>query len=225
MRCLDKTISLLESGEAGRGSNRDKAIASLEAVSGKCDEAIKVWQEYLKAPGAPGDRWSVLSWVGPVRAKRLHELSLEANQLMVDACLALAPERGHTALLGNGAVVLAYGQLAEGESGPDAARAAVQRMQQNQGVLKQSISRIKAARTAPAKKTSASTASPVKKAPVKKPVTKKAPAKKAAPAAKKPAPKQAAAPKKAVKKSPAKKKPAAAKKPAKPAKKAAPKKK
>lgn len=194
MDCLNKTISLIEQGKMDREINRKQAITSVEAVIAKCEEAIKEWQEYLKSPGAPGDKWSVLSWVGPQRAKRLHEIGLEAREQMVQACLSLGAAGGHIAGLEDSVVVSAYGQLTTGQTGPDAGKAAVQRMQQDIKQLGKVIERIK---SAPAVK-------------VKKPATvavsrPRKPAAKKAAGRKKPAPKQAG-------KKPAAKKPAAVKK-------------
>ena len=152
MDCLNKTISLIEQGKMDREINRKQAIASVEAMIAKCEEAIKEWQEYLKSPGAPGDKWSVLSWVGPQRAKRLHEIGLEAREQMVQACLSLGAAGGHIAGLEDGVVVSAYGQLATGQTGPDAGKAAVQRMQQDIKHLGKVIERIKSAPAVKVKK-------------------------------------------------------------------------
>ena len=195
MDCLNKTISLIEQGKMDREINRKQAIASVEAMIAKCEEAIKEWQEYLKSPGAPGDKWSVLSWVGPQRAKRLHEIGLEAREQMVQACLSLGAAGGHIAGLEDGVVVSAYGQLATGQTGPDAGKAAVQRMQQDIKHLGKVIERIKSAPAVKVKKPATVAASKAgKPAGKKKPAPKQAGKK---PAAKKPA---------AVKKKPAGKK-------------------
>ncbi len=197
MHCLNRTISLIEQGEMDREINRKQAITSIEVIIAKCEEAIKVWQEYLKSPGAPGDKWSVLSWVGPQRAKHLHEIGLDANAQMVQACLSLGAPGGHIAALEDSVVVSAYGQLATGQTGMDAAKAAVQQMQQDIKHLSKVIERIKSAPAVRVKKPATAAATQAKK-----------------PAAKKAASKKKSAPKKSSKKSPVKKPSAAKKKPA-----------
>ncbi len=199
MDCLNKTISLIEQGKMDREINRKQAITSVEMMIAKCEEAIKEWQEYLKSPGAPGDKWSVLSWVGPQRAKRLHEIGLEAREQMVQACLSLGAAGGHIAGLEDGVVVSAYGQLATGQTGPDAGKAAVQRMQQDIKHLGRVIERIKAAPAVKVKKPATVAASKAKQPAAKKPAGKKKPAPKKTgkkPAAKKPAGKKKPAAKK-----------------------------
>ena len=197
MDCLNKTISLIEQGKMDREINRKQAIASIEAVIAKCEEAIKVWQEYLKSPGAPGDKWSVLSWVGPQRAKHLHEIGLEARTEMMQACLSLGATGGHIAALEDGVVVSAYGQLMTGQTGPDAGKAAVQQMQQDIKHLSKVIERVKSAPAVRVKKSATVAVSKAKKSAVKKTASKKKPASK-----------------KTSKKSPVKKPSAAKKKPA-----------
>ena len=194
MDCLNKTISLIEQGKMDREINRKQAITSLEALIAKCEEAIKVWQDYLKSPGAPGDKWSVLSWVGPQRAVRLHEIGLEAREQMLQACLSLGAVGGHIAGLEDGVVVTAYGQLMTGQTGPDAGKAALQKMQQDIKHLGQVIGRIKSAPAVRVKKPAAVAAPKAKKQTVKKVAGKKKSAPKKA--GKKPAAKKPSAPKK-----------------------------
>ncbi len=203
MDCLNKTISLIEQGKMDREINRKQAIVSLEALIAKCEEAITVWQEYLKSPGAPGDKWSVLSWVGPQRGVRLHEIGLEAREQMLQACLSLGAVGGHIAGLEDGIVVSAYGQLMTGQTGPDAGKAAVQRMQQDIKHLGKVIERIKSAPAVRVKKPAAVTAPKTKQQAVKK-----------ADGKKKSAPKKASKKSAAKKPSATKKKPAGKKKPA-----------
>jgi hypothetical protein len=207
MHCLNRTISLIEQGKAGRETNRKQAIASLEVVIAKCEEASKIWQEYLKSPGAPGDKWSVLSWVGAERAKRLHEIGLEAGVHMVQACASLDAQGRHSAALDDSVIVQGYSQLKPGETGTDAAKSAVQQMQERSKQLGKYIERIKSAPAAPAKNPGQTAAPKAVKKAAKKKAVKKAASKKAAPkkAAPKKAVKKKSVPKKAAKKPPAKK--------------------
>ena len=197
MHYLTKAVTQIEQGKAQGEVNRKQAIARLEAVIAACAEASKVWQDYLATPGTPGDKWSVLSWVGAERAKRLHEIGLEARAQMMQAPLGSG---GNSAGLEDAVIELAYGQVKEGETGQDVAKLAIQRMQERVQAIRKLIARIEAAPHAPVKsmKTAMSTAK-------KKPVAQKAPQKKPALA------------KKAAKKTPAKKKSAPSKSSGKPA--------
>lgn len=208
MHCLNRTISQIEQGGMDREINRKQAVIEIESVIAQCQEAMKEWQEYLKSPGAPGDKWSVLSWVGPQRAKRLHEISLEARAHMIQACMALGAVGGHVAALEDSVVVSAYGQLPMGQAGMDAANTAVQKMQQDIKHLDKVIERIKSAPAVKVKKPVPKTSSAAKPA-----AKKAAGGKKAAPAKKPAAKKKAAGKKKPVgkKKAVTKKKPAAGK--------------
>ena len=192
MHYLTRAITQIEQGKAHGEVNRKQAIACLEAVIAACAEASKVWQGYLASPGAPGDKWSVLSWVGAERAKLLHEIGLEARTQMMQASLGSG---GNSAGLEDAIIELAYGQVKEGETGQDVAKLAIQRMQERVQAIRKLIVRIEAAPHTPTK--SMKTAMPAAK---KKPVAQKAPKKKPTLA------------KKTAKKTPAKKKSAAPKK-------------
>ena len=192
MHYLNRAITQIEQGKAHGEINRKQAIACLEAVIASCAEASKVWQDYLGSASAPGDKWSVLSWVGAERAKLLHEIGLEARTQMMQASLGSG---GNSAGLEDAIIELAYGQVKDGDTGQDVAKLAIQRMQERVQAIRKLIARIEAAPHTPIK--SMKTAMPAAK---KKPVAQKAPKKKPALA------------KKAAKKTPAKKKSAAPKK-------------
>lgn len=194
MHCLTRAITQIEQGKTSGEINRKQAISCLEAMIAKCAEASTVWQDYLGSSSTPGDKWSVLSWVGAERAKRLHEIGLEARTQMIQAGASLDGRGGHSGALEEAIIELAYGQVKDGETGLDVAKLAIQRMQQRVQEIRKLIARIEAAPHAPVKATKI-TAPAVKK----KPAVPKA-------SAKKPMPKQAA------KKTPAKKKPATPKK-------------
>ena len=191
MHYLNRAITQIEQGKAHGEINRKQAIACLEAVIASCAEASKVWQGYLGSASTPGDKWSVLSWVGAERAKLLHEIGLEARAQMMQASLGSG---GNSAGLEDAIIELAYGQVKDGDTGQDVAKLAIQRMQERVQAIRKLIARIEAAPHTPIK--SMKTAMPAAK---KKPVAQKAPKKKPALA------------KKAAKKTPAKKKSAPAK--------------
>ena len=205
MHCLTKAIIQIEQGKARGEINRKQAVLCLEAVIAKCAEASKVWQDYMGSPGAPGDKWSVLSWVGAERAKQLHEIGLEARAQAIQACASLDGHSGHSGALEDAIIELAYGQVKDGETGQDVAKLAIQRMQERVQEIRKLITRIEAAPRTPAK--NIQTTPPTVK---KKPMARKAPPKKpvmAKKAAKKmPTKKKSATPKKSAGKLASKKK-------------------
>jgi hypothetical protein len=190
MHSLDRLGELVAKG-ISREAARTGAIARLETLIEKCNDAIKIWQEYQKSPGAAGDKWSVLSWVGSARAKRLHEIGLEANGIMLQAYELLDARGNHTAALEDNVIEMAYRQLQPGESGTDAAATSIRVMQERIAGIRKLIQRVKSAPVRAAKK---ATAKPAKKKaaakkksvkPARKPAVKKKPAKAAAKKAKK----------------------------------------
>ena len=215
MHTLDRLGGLVAKG-ISREAARAGAIARLETLVEKCNEAIKIWQEYQKSPGAPGDKWSVLSWVGSARAKRLHEIGLEANDAVLQACALLDGRDTHPAALEDSVIEMAYRQLGTGESGTDAATTSVRLMQERVADIRKLMQRVKTAPVRAAKKTAAKpakkkTAGKKKSAPkkaAKAKATKKKTLKKSVkkPAKKKTAGKKKSAPKKKPAKAAAKKK-------------------
>lgn len=191
MDSLDRAIELITHWKADRQKERAEVLSRLEAVVKECQAALQVWQGYLAKPGAPGDHWTIMSWVGPDRAKQLHEINLRAKENVEEVSRMAGPQSGRfIGLEANVDVIeMAYRMLKPGETGMDAATIAVQRLQERMGYMQGLMQRIRSAKPAP-KATTAMAAG--KKAVVKKGVSKKAKAKNAASGAKK----KAAPPKK-----------------------------
>lgn len=112
------------------GNARDQAVAALDGVATDCEAAIRVWLGYLDAPGAPGNTWTILSWIGPVRAKQLHEINLSAKTHIGRLAEMAGPALSRFAALGGDVIEMGYRQLRTGETGTDAARSAVAIMQE-----------------------------------------------------------------------------------------------
>lgn len=186
MQILDQTVEAVRvQGSKGR-VNGAQAAATLAAIAECGEQALQIWQDYLANPGAPGDKYSIVSWIGAERAKQLHELSLKAYGLM-NVLRTSTGDQARFLVLGESPIVLAYRGLKEGETGPQAAQAAVTEQQESIAhvrALADQVRSLKSSGTAakPAKKpANKKTASKgrTKVASKKKPSTKK-PAKKAA---------------------------------------------
>lgn len=186
MQILDQTVEAVRvQGSKGR-VNGAQLAATLEAIAECGEQALRIWQGYLANPGAPGDKYSIVSWIGAERAKQLHELSLKARDLM-NVLRASAGDQARFLVLGESPIVLAYRGLKEGETGPQAAQTAVTAQQESIAHVRALAEQVRSFKTfATAAKTvkkptnkkagSKSKAKPTSK---KKPSTKK-PAKKAA---------------------------------------------
>lgn len=175
MDSLDRAIDLVSRWKADRAKQRAEVLARLEGVIRECQAAIKVWQEYLDKPGAPGDQWSIVSWIGPARAKQLHEINLRAKALVEDICRLAGPAAGRFVVLDEDVTEMAYRQLKPGETGIDAAKTAVANSQKTIEYLRGLIERVRSAKAPAAGK------SPAKQAGKKtaaKPAKKKAAPKK-----------------------------------------------
>jgi hypothetical protein len=106
---------------------------------------VQVWQGYLAKPGAPGDQWTIVSWVGPDRAKQLHEINLRAKQNVEEVCRMAGPRSGRFVALDDDVIEMAYRMLKPGETGADAAKTAVQRLQERMEYIRGLLQRLKAA--------------------------------------------------------------------------------
>lgn len=197
MQILDQAVAVMR---AGKGTlDGAKAAALLEAIAAAGEEAARIWQGYVDQPGAPGDKYTLISWMGAERANRLQDLSHKAEALVKELC-AGAGAQARFLVMDESPIQMAYIGLKEGETGPQAAAVRLATQQATNKHLRELAGQVRSAKAGALK--TAAKAGTVKKA--AKPAAKKAPAKK--PAAMKKSPK-----KKAAKKAPAKK-PAAKKK-------------
>jgi hypothetical protein len=194
MQIVDQAVQVIrKQGTTGR-VNGAQLAAKLEAIAACGDQAAGIWQGYLDNPGAPGDKYTMVSWIGAERAKQLYELSLQVHTLVHDVCAA-AGEEARFLVLDESPIVLAYRGLKDGETGPQAALAAQQATNKHLRALADTLRAIKPAAAKPAAKA-------MKKPAAKKAVPKK---KKQKAAGKKKATVKKSAAKKAVKKAAKKK--------------------
>lgn len=193
MQILDQAVAILRAGK-GRIEGA-KVAARFEALAALGDKAAAIWQGYLANPGAPGDKYALVTWVGADRSKQLYELSLEARPLVNEICVATGPA-ARFLVLDESPIALAFVGLKEGQAGVQLAQARLATQQATNKHLRVLADQVRSAKPAAAGKTPA----PAKKA--AKPAAKKA-AKKAAP--KKKTANKPAAKKPAAKKSPKKK--------------------
>lgn len=130
MQILDQTVEAVRA-QANKGRvNGAQVAATLEAIAECGEQALRIWQGYLANPGASGDKYSIVSWIGAERAKQLHELSLKAHDLM-NVLRASAGDQARFLVLGESPIVLAYRGLKDGETGPQAAQMAVTAQQES----------------------------------------------------------------------------------------------
>ncbi len=201
MNSLDKAIEMVLRWTAERKKERDAVIEMLEELVEACEKGKAVWQGYLDAPGSPGDQWTLVTWMGPARVRQLHEIDLAAKTLVKAICASAGPEVGRFAQFDEDVIELAYRQLRPAETGPDAAKAAIETMNRRIEHLRGLIDRIRTSRPAAKTRRAAGSAGRGRKAKkARKATTRRVPGKKS--------------PKKAPKKKAAKKK--AKRKPAKP---------
>lgn len=183
MDSLDRAMELVTRWKADRQKPRADVLARLESVVKECQAAIQVWQGYLAKPGAPGDQWTIVSWIGPERAKQLHEINLRAKQSVEDVCRMAGPRSGRFVALDEDVIEMAYRMLTPGETGPNAANAAVRKIQERMDYVRGLMQRLRSAKpegkSAPAR-TAGKKAAPKKagKKSTKSAKKKKAPAKK-----------------------------------------------
>lgn len=187
MQILDQAVETIRK----QGANGAALAEKLEAIAACGDQAARLWQGYLASPGAPGDKYTVMSWIGAERAKQLHELSLEAHALVQAVCAATG-NQARFLVLDESPISLAYRGLKEGETGMQAAQALLAEQQATNKHM-----RLLADKLRVIKQTSNAAKKPAAKKAAPKATKKKSAAKKKA-AAKKPASKKAV--KKAAKK-------------------------
>lgn len=129
MNSLETAVAVIAKWPASKEKERAAARTALAGLIADCEAAIKVWEDYLAAPATAGDRWSIVSWIGPERAKQLHELNLGAKARLAQICRSAGGKAARTVDLEDELIEMAYRMLKPGETGTDAARSAVQALQ------------------------------------------------------------------------------------------------
>jgi len=183
MQILDQAVAVMRK----RGADGARVAAQLEEIAAIGEQAARVWQGYLDQPGATGDQYSLVTWMGPDRTRELFDLSLKARHLVDAVCAAAGPE-ARFLVMDESPIVLAYVGLKEGESGPQAAAARLASQQAMNSHLRELAGQVRSLKaSAKSTKTAARAAASkpaarkaVKRAAKKKPVPKKKTAKKTA---------------------------------------------
>jgi len=124
MEILDRAVAVM----GKRGVDGARISAQLEQLAGVGDQAVKIWQAYVDRPETTGDKYSLVTWMGPQPARELYELGLKARSLVDAICAAAGPE-ARFLVMDENPIVMAYVGLREGETGP---QAAAERMTQQQ---------------------------------------------------------------------------------------------
>ena len=187
MNSLDRAAELVLRWKANRQNERQEVLTNLEATVKDCQAALKIWQDFLDKPGNPGDQRNIIGCIGPLRAKQLFDINLEAKRKVEHVCQMAGPEAGRFIMFDEDVIELAYRQLKPDETGLDAAKNAIEHLQARSNYLRGLIDRIRNTKPAAASAKSTGKKTVVKKSQVKKkgkkvsgakPAKKKAPAKK-----------------------------------------------
>jgi len=176
MQILDQAVEIIRK----RGGHGAQVASRLEAIAALCDEAARIWKGYVDNPGAPGDKYTLISWMGADRANQLQDLSFKAKTLVDEVRAATGPE-ARFLVFDESPIVMAYVQLRDGETGPQAAqdRLAVQQaMSRHLRALADKVRSVKPGATQktagkPAAKKKAAKQKPAKKAVARKKTTTK----------------------------------------------------
>jgi hypothetical protein len=150
MVCLERAAEeIITQWTASRQKDRETVLTQMNKTIDCCNEAIKIWEDFLKSPGSGADKFSVLPAVGAARAKQLHEISLKTFDTVEQACRLTAA--GRFLALDESLIETAYRLPKPGETAPDYARAAIAAMQQRIAKIRELMTRIKNAKPVAAK--------------------------------------------------------------------------
>lgn len=145
MNGLIHAVDIISQWPTERQAERAQVADELEGLANDCASAASLWSEYLRAPGAPGDQWTIISWIGAGRAKRLHEIGLTAEERV----RGIVHVAGLPGLLEDDVIEMAYRKLRPGETGPNAAKAAIDRMNEQSAHMRTLAARVRAATSKP----------------------------------------------------------------------------
>jgi hypothetical protein len=148
MSAFEDAVAQLEKLSVDRQKNRAAAIELIDNLITTFRDSIAIWQGYLNSPGGQGDQWAQVSWIGPDRAKQLHELSLDARYTIHRFCQLTNGQSSHYDLLEENPVIQAYRMLTPGETGLDAARSAITTMDQRVALMQGYSKRLRTAKPA-----------------------------------------------------------------------------
>jgi len=128
MYSLERAVEQVSRWPSNKDKDRSRLAGMVDELVGYCQQAKKLWQGYQASPGAPGDKFALMSWIGSARANQLHEINLKAKDTLLRLAEAAGPAAGRFANLDDDIIEMAYRQLQSGETGADAAKAAIARI-------------------------------------------------------------------------------------------------
>jgi hypothetical protein len=144
MKSLEKAVEILSELPAADAKKREEAVGLLEAAIKDAESAIAIWQEYLANPGEPAQaERSVVTWIGPERGKKLHAITLAAQERLKQICRLAGPPASRLATLEDDLVEAPYRQLKAGQTGPDFAKEIVGRLNERIAYLRGLIERLR----------------------------------------------------------------------------------
>lgn len=135
MNIIEQAVRAARGGSAQNQKARAGIATQLERLAQDCAAASNVWKDFLAKPASAGDQWSIVAWVGPARAKQLHEINLAARERMRTIGNLAGGQSARLMDFEEDPIEMAYRQLRPGESGIDAANAAVTKLAERAGLF------------------------------------------------------------------------------------------
>ena len=166
MQILDQAVEIIRK----RGGDGAQVASRLEAIAALCDEAARIWKGYVDNPGVPGDKYTLISWMGADRSNQLQDLSFKAK-ILVDEVRAATGPQARFLVFDESPIVMAYVQLKDGETGPQAAQDRLAAQQAVGRHVRELADKVRSVKPGAAKKAAGKPAA--KQKPAKKAVAKK----------------------------------------------------
>lgn len=126
MNSLDQAVESIRAKPSDVA--RADAVAELQGIVRDCEAAIRVWQNCIQTTNGAENHWTIVSWLGPERVQQLHEIDVSTRthlRRLTDLAGASVPGDREEVI-----IETAFQQPQAGQAGPDAARVAIDRMNQ-----------------------------------------------------------------------------------------------
>jgi len=109
-------------------------------MTSNMNEAIAVWQEYLDSGAVDGNKFTLVLWFGPCRAKALYAVYLHQRKLGQElADVSGLPFSDAMGIREEIDIVHAYGQMGDEDSGEQLAKRAIALQSGRKEALRQAI--------------------------------------------------------------------------------------
>lgn len=140
MSLLDEAIAVAGQWGAERASEHARCKLLLEQIIGHMEAASGVWEDFLSVVPSEGDPFTLVLWMGPERARRLHRIYLD-DQETVAALTELTgvPFKDTMGIVEEVDIVRAYDELKQGETGEERAKQAIETLSQRKARLRKAI--------------------------------------------------------------------------------------